>query len=370
MNKSTFELLKKIVTITFFTILVVLFLVLLILTIDDKYIKNVKQFIKTDTKVLYISNEKNYNKYPKSLLDKYEINYMYINSDKISKFEKNKIQKIVNNKDLSNIIVIFESGKIKDALISWDDNKKLTKFLIKNEVIPSIIENISGLTNKILKAKESDSLILYLPYSYNENIKYQDNLIKDISKKYNIEYKKYDAYLLSKTQKEKINLAFEISNVEDQIVLFIKDKTVLGSLRGYNRKSDYINKLFEYNYVEEVNNSLNEIEYNEFVSKINAEEENVILITKDDCKYCGEVVNTLNQISSDNNLDIDYINVNDIDSQKSVDVENKLKELGYKDGFSTPLVIITEKGKVLDYVIGSSTSDYFKDMFTEYGLLK
>ena len=370
MNSNTFELLKKILNIVVLVLLVAIFSTLLILTKDDKFVRSIKQFIKTDTKVLYISNSKNYNEYPVKLLDKYEIEYKYIDSGKLSKFEKNKIQKIVNNKDLSNIIVIFESGKIKDALLSYENNDKLEEFLTKNEVIPSIRENISGLVNKIIKAKESDSLILYLPYVYDESMDYQDNLLKDISKRYGINYKRMDAYLLSNTQKQKINLSLGLSDVEDQIVLFIKDKEIVDSLRGYNRKSKYINKLFENNYIENITNSLNEIGYDEFSDKIGSNEKNVILITKDDCKYCNEVINILNQISSSNNLDIDYINIGAMDSEIAKEVEEDLKKLKYKDGFSTPLTIITEKGKILDYSIGLSSADFFKEMFTEYGLLK
>lgn len=370
MNSNTFDLLKKIVTSIIFVILVAVFSTLLILTKDDKFVKNIKQFIKTDTKVLYITNKKNYSEYPIKLLDKYEINYKYINSSKLSRFEKNKIQRIVNNKDLSNIIVVFESGEIKDALLSYENNEKLEKFLVQNEIIPSVNGNISGLVNKILKSKESESLILYLPYVYNDNVVYQDDLLKEVSKQYNIDYKMMDAFLLSNTQKQKINLSLELSDVEDQIVLFIKDKKIVDSLRGYNRKSKYINKLYENNYIENIENSLNEIGYDEFNSKVDSDEKNVILITKDDCKYCNEVNSVLNQISSNSNLDIDYINIGSMNSDIAVKIEEKLKILKYKDGFSTPLTIITEKGKILDYSIGLSSLQFFEEMFTEYGLLK
>ena len=370
MNSNTFDLLKKIATVIVFIVLVAVFSMLLILTKDDKFVKSVKQFIKTDTKVLYISNKKNYSEYPIKILDKYEINYKYINSSRLSRFEKNKIQRLVNNKDLSNIIIVFESGKIKDALLSYESNDKLDQFLIKNEIIPSTNGNISGLMNKILKAKESESLILYLPYVYDDSVIYQDNLLKDMSKQYNIEYKKIDVFLLSNTQKQKINLSLELSDVEDQIVLFIKNKKIVDSIRGYNRKSKYINKLYENNYIENITNSLNEVGYDEFNTKIGSNEKNVILITKDDCKYCNEVANVLNQISSTNNLDIDYINVGTMDSDLAKKIEEILKKLKYKDGFSTPLTIITEKGKILDYSIGLSSSEFFEEMFTEYGLLK
>lgn len=370
MKESTFDLIKKIILGIMFSALVVIFVVLLALTMDGKFIKNIKDFIKTDTKVLYISNKKDYEDYPIKLLEKYDINYKYIDSEKLSSFEKTKLEKLINNKDLSNIVVVFDSGKVKDALIHYESKEELNNFLIRNEVIPSINENISGLMNKISNSLESDSLVLYLPYVFDEDVDYQDNLLKNICKQYNIEYKRINAYLLSKTQHQKINSILEISDVDDQIILFIKNKSVMGTLRGFNRKSEYINKLFEYGYIDEGYNSLSEIDYDEFKHKVESDEKNVILITKDDCKYCKETVSILNELSSINNLDIDYLNIGSIDSEIAINIETKLNEMQYKDGFTTPLTIITEKGKILDYSIGISSLDFYKDMFTEYGLIK
>lgn len=370
MKESTFDLIKKIILGIVLAALVFIFAVLLAFTVDDKFIKDIKAFIKTDTKVLYINNKENSDKYPTKIFEKYEINYKYINSSKLSRFERNKLQKIINNKDLSNIIVIFDSGKIKDAIIDYESEKKLDDFLIKNGVIPSILGNINGMMKKITDSLESDLLIMYLPYSYSDNISYQDHLLKTISKQYNVEYKKIDAYLLSRTQHEKMNKLLEISAVEDQIILFIKNKTIVGSLRGFIRKSEYINKLFEYGYVEEVYNSLNEISYNEFENEVSNSERRIILIIKDDCKYCKETMSLLDQISSSKNLDIDYINIGDMDSDISLNVEGKLQKMGYKDGFSTPLIIITEKEKVLDYSIGLSSLEFYEEMFSKYGLTK
>lgn len=370
MKESTFDLIKKIILGIIFSALLVIFVTLLILTMDNKFIKDIKNYVKTDTKVLYISNKKKYEDYPIKLFKKYDIDYKYIDSEKLSKFEKTKLKKIINNNDLSSIIVIYDSGKIKDALIHYENEEELNKFLIKNDIIPSISANISGLINKVSTSLESDSLILYIPYVFNEDINYQDNLLKSICKNYNIPYNRIDAYLLSKNQHQKINSILEISDVDDQIILFIKNKAVVGSLRGYNRKSEYINKLFEFGYIDEGYNSLNEIDSNEFEYKIESEEKNIILITKDDCKYCKETMTILNEISSTNNLDIDYINIGSIDNDISLNVEKKLQSMGYNDGFTTPLIVITEKGKILDYSIGTSSSDFYNDMFTEYGLIK
>ena len=76
-------------------LLLIIFFSLLFLTKDNKLIKDIKEYIKKDTKVIYIANKKNYDNYPIDIFKKYDINYMYINSTNLSKFEKsNQIYRI------------------------------------------------------------------------------------------------------------------------------------------------------------------------------------------------------------------------------------------------------------------------------------
>ena len=59
-----------------------------------------------------------------------------------------------------------------------------------------------------------------------------------------------------------------------------------------------------------------------------------------------------------------------MDSNISLEVEERLMELNYNDGFSTPMVLVVEKNKLLNYVIGLASEQYFIDIFTENGIIK
>ena len=67
MKESAFDLAKKIIMCISFSILIIVFVALLVLTMDDKFVRGIKDYIETDTKVLYISNKKNYNEYLKKV---------------------------------------------------------------------------------------------------------------------------------------------------------------------------------------------------------------------------------------------------------------------------------------------------------------
>ena len=188
--------------------------------------------------------------------------------------------------------------------------------------------------------------------------------------KYEINYKRVNAYLLSKNQQNKLNSILQISTVEDQIVILVKNEKIIGSIRGVNNKRDYLNQLKEFNFIEEVSYLITHINFEEFNNLLNNSQKNVVLIGKDDCKYCDEAIETLNNVSINYDIKVNYINIGTMDSDVSIGLQNKLNELNYNDGFTTPITLIMENNKLLDYVIGSSDEKYFIDIFTENGIIK
>ena len=370
MIKDNFKVKSNISLFIILMILLVIFFSLLILTKDNSLIKNVKKFIESDTKVLYISNKKNYKEYPIDLFEKYEINYLYIDIDKLTNVEENKLEKIINSKNISNIIIIYNNGKIVDAIIEYDSEESLNKFLQKNDIIPEIIGNNANIIEEVKTILDTDYSLIYLPYKNKKEVKKQEEILKDICSDYEINYKKIDAYLLSSSQHTKLNTLLQISKVEEQIIILVKNKKIIGSIRDISNKKAYLEKLKEYKFVEEINSLITFINLNEFNNLLNNNEKNIIVIGKDDCKYCDSVITTLNDIAINYDIKINYINVGKLDSEISLEVEERIMELGYNDGFTTPMVLIVENNKLLNYVIGFASEQYFVDIFTENGIIK
>ena len=370
MIKDNFKVKNNIVFLIILGILLVIFFSLLFITKDNSLIKDVKKFIQTDTKVLYISKEKNYKEYPIDLFRKYEVEYLYIDSNKLTNVEENKLEKIINSKYLSNIIVIYNNGEIIDAIIEYDSEDSLNKFLQKNNIIPEVIGDNTSIIEDVKTILDTDYSLIYLPYKNTEEVENQDRILKDISEDYEINYKKIDAYLLSSSQHTKLNTLLQISKVEEQIVILVKNKKVIGSIRDINSKKEYLEKLKEYKFVEEINSLITFINLNEFNNLLNNNEKNIIVIGKDECKYCDSVTTTLNDIAINYDIKINYINVGKIDSDISLQVEERLMELNYNDGFTTPMVLVVENNKLLKYVIGFASEQYFIDIFTENGIIK
>ncbi len=369
MKKNTFDIVKKFWLVILFVVVFIVFIALLIASSDNKIINDIKEFISDNTKVLYISNNKNYSDYPIKLLNKYDIEYMYVNSEKLSQFEKTKIENLINSKYLSNIIVIFKDGEIIDAIIDYKDEESLNKFFQKYNIIPEVIGDIDNILTSIPDLLNTDLTLLYIPYKYSDDIDSQNKILKQICDRYDISYKSIDAYLLSYAQHEKLNSLLQISSVEDQIVILIKNKKIIGSIRGKHRKNTYIDNFYKQGFIDEIDNYLIGIEYNAFKRLLN-DEKNIIVIGKDDCKYCKEVVSTLNTIIINYDIKVYYINIVDLENNIAKNVERDLLNLGYDDGFTTPITIIVESNKLLDYIIGSSDEKYFVEKFIENGIIK
>jgi len=370
MKKDNFKVRNNIVLLIILGILLVIFFSLLLLTKDNSLIKDIKKFIESDTKLLYISNNKNYNDYPIDLFKKYEVNYLYIDSDKLTKVEETKLEKIINSKYLTSMIVIYNNGEIVDAIIEYESEKSLNEFLQKNNIIPKVIGDNTNILEETKNLLDTEYSLIYLPYTNTEEVENQDNILKDICEDYEINYKRIDAYLLSTSQHDKLNSLLQISKVEEQIVILVKNKKIIGSIRDISNKKEYLEKLNEYKFVEEINSLITFINLNEFNNILNNNEKNIVVIGKDECKYCDSVTTTLNDIAINYDIKINYINVGKIDSEISLQVEERLMELNYDDGFTTPMVLIVENNKLLNYVIGLASEQYFIDIFTENGIIK
>lgn len=371
MFKKMNDKIKKYIFGVLFTLLTLIFLILLISIRDSKTIVEMKEFVKTDTKVIYITDGKKDSRYLTNILNKYEVNYLEFDSSKLSLFERKKIEKIVNSKYLNDIIVVYKNGKIQDALIEYKSEKKLNKFLQKNEIIPEVIsDDVSKIKDDINKIFEEDYSMIYIPYESNDLIEEQEKIFKNISKKYSINYKRIDAYLLSYNQKEMLNQLLKLSYVEDQILILIKDKKMIGNIRGIHSKNTYVENLYDLNFINELDNKINEIDYDTFKVKLKSNEKSIILIGTDNSKDCQDVINILNGMIYNYNIDVNYINLEKNESTLYNKVKEKIENIGYEDGFTLPLVLIVESNNILDYIVGNTKEEYFIDNFIENGVIK
>lgn len=355
-----------------FLILLSIFSIALILVtriIDNRRINEIKKYTEENTKVLYISDKDNYLKDPVDLFNKYDIDYKYINIKSWSKFEKEKLQTLLDEKNLSNTIIIFKDGRKVDSLVNYKSKFDLIEFFQKYHLVPQIIGNNENILSSVEKYINEDYMILYVPYEYGDFVEEQNSILSKISDDNDIKYKLISAYLLSDSQKESLNNLLQISNVKNQIVILIRKGKIYYSIRNVYTKDEYLEEMNKCGFINNFN-SIPNIDYSKFEQLTSNDQKSIVFIETENCKECESAKNILSKIYNVDEINAYILNVEDLQSYIANKVEARLISMGYSNAFAVPLVVIVESNKVLDYVIGVSNEDYFESIFIENGILK
>ena len=159
-----------------------------------------------------------------------------------------------------------------------------------------------------------------------------------------------------------------ISLVEDQILVLVKDNKMIANIRGIHSKNTYIEKLYSANFINELEIMINEINYDNFNDILEQKEKNIILLGSESEKDVNAIFNLLNKMVYNYDINVNFLNVNNSDLNNKV--KEKLETIGYNGAVSYPLVIISESNRILGYAIGNSKEEYFIDIFIENGVIK
>ena len=370
MGYNTFEKFKNSAKI--FIMIFVFAIILFVLThvTNNISIKNIKDFVSEVTKVLYISDSENYSSEIVEFFNKYDADYMYIDISKYSKMEQISLKKLIKEDNLKNIIIVFKNGNKLDMVLNLKSKNKFISFFQDYHIFPKIIEKNDKILDSVKEYITSQYRIIYIPYEYSEQVEKQDSILNNIANRYNIEYSLVNAYLLSDVQKEKLNSILQVSDVNNQIVILVKNNSILNSIRNVYDEKEYIEELYKSGFIDSKEDRIIEVNINFFEEIIKKDQKNVVFIEKNECKDCETVSDVLNEICNQNELEFYSINIVDFESDTYEKLKNKLHDLEYNDAVSVPLVIITESDKILDYTIGLSSEEYFLESFYENGIIK
>lgn len=361
---------KKISYIIIFILLIISFIFLLLATKDSPKIKEVSEFIKTDTKVVHLTSDVN-KRYISNLLKRYNVDCIEIDTSKLSIFETRKLKKLVDNNELENTIIIYQNGKKIHSLTKYRENKEVKEFFQRNNIIPNkIVDNVDFIVSSANNILENQYSMIYMPYKEHEEIENQDQFLEEISCEYSIDYKKIDAYLLSQTQQEQINSMLEISLVEDQILILVKDNKMVANIRGIHSKNTFIENLYDVNFIDELANKINNIDYYKYKDLLKSKDKNILLLGSNSVKDSNDIYELLNKMIYNYEISVNYLNIDKEQTYLYNKVKEKLENIGYNGTFSIPMVVIVESENVLDYIIGNSTEEYFLDIFIETGVIK
>lgn len=154
------------------------------------------------------------------------------------------------------------------------------------------------------------------------------------------------------------------------LTVVVKDGTVVDSLNGYVDETELFDFLKDYNFISSDSKlSLNYISYSSYKKILKSDDINILVIGQTSCTYCIKAKPILNQVISDKNVKINYLNITELseeDTEKFSDSLDYLKD----NEWGTPLTLIIKGGKVIDSANGLLDYDGYVELFEKNGLIK
>lgn len=322
--------------------------------------------------ILYIGRDNNLNESLNDYSNKYEFNYLYISTENITKIKKNKIEDKLGLDKISSTIVYLENGKVVDYLHGANNDKinESLEFLIKQNLISNVIGDPQAIIDKFNKGLNLDEpVIIYIANNKHELSEKNNQKISSFCEEYSINYVFIEGYMLNEKQKLRILNKLNYSDIHDELVVFVDEKQIKEVSEFVPKdENEYFDLASSYGIIDGSSaDSLVTIDFNNFKTVIASDTKNIIMVGSNDCKYCEQLKPIIGKIGIQNNLTIYYIKFN---SDELNTIKEYFNTIGYNGIISFPLVIVTEKNKVLDHIIGLSDKDIYDKKFKELGVIR
>lgn len=208
----------------------------------------------------------------------------------------------------------------------------------------------------------------------------QTPILETIAADYDMDYIYVDASKLGKSQIKEVTEKLGIKASTPTTVI-VENKKVIDVANGFTEATAYVeffktNGLIPEDAIYSKEDSLSFISYSEYDKLINEPSTKIIVIGQTTCSHCIAIKPTLNEIAKENNLTINYININTVTEDEYGAFRASLTTLGYsepsfveKGSFGTPLTLIIKDKKIVSYIAGECSKSKLVREFKKFGLI-
>ena len=226
-----------------------------------------------------------------------------------------------------------------------------------------------------------DRTVIYYASSECGYCEMQTPILELISEDYDMDYLEIDSSVLGAKQREEILGKLGIKQATPTTVI-VEDGKVIDIAEGYTDGSEYVeffasNKIIPEDAVYSEEAYLTFINYDEYEEIINESDKKIVVVGQTSCSHCIAIKPALNSVAEDYDIEINYLNITDMTEEESNSFTDSLKKIEYNDpdfvedgSFGTPLTLIIEDGKVVDYISGSRTKSQLVRDFKKAGLIQ
>ncbi len=324
--------------------------------------------------VFYFGTEEELDSKLTEYAETYEFDYLNIDARKLTRSRKKKMRKELNIYNMTSTLVVVQSGVPVATFNTTQGEEELLTFLRRQGLIPEKLEEAKVVTSSLETFKNAFSstepTLLYFPTKYQEDIEKRSETLKHISSQYGLSYQEVKGYLFSRRQLLRMMSQLGYSEIQKDLILYLRDGKVEKTIVDEEGKMDsYFEMLSFYGIIDtsgaDYLKTITDTQFHSYLE--NKKNKYVILVGTKDCSYCDRVKPILGEIANQHQITIYYYDA----SSKINEVTSKMESMGVNASISTsPLLLVVEKAKILDYVVGLSTKDLYLEKLTELGVIR
>ena len=248
----------------------------------------------------------------------------------------------------------------------------------KGTIVDEETREVMNEFNEYFNSKERT--VIYYASSDCGYCELQSPILETIADDYDMDYLEIDSSKLGSTQINEIIEKLEIEGRTPTTVI-VQNGEVIDTAIGYTDGSKYVeffasNEMIPEDAVYSKEADLTFINYHEFEELITENDKQIVVVGQTTCSHCIAIKPALNSVADEYDLTINYLNITEMTEEESDSFSESLKDLEYNDpdfvesgSFGTPLTLIIEDGKIVDYISGARTKSQLVREFKKAGLI-
>ncbi len=112
----------------------------------------------------------------------------------------------------------------------------------------------------------------------------------------------------------------------------------------------------------------NQIDVDTYLMYLNGEEAKLVMVARPTCSYCQIAEPIVQKLIHDYNVEINYLNTDNFEGDDQINFLNSAE--AFKEGFGTPMLLLVQKGSLVDTVDGLTDTAHYTDFLQRHGFIK
>jgi len=220
----------------------------------------------------------------------------------------------------------------------------------------------------------SEATILYLGRTTCSYCQLLNELLTEFEEKYDLKYTYIDSEKVSTNDFSKIlsDLKISAETFGTPYLVAVKNGVVVESLIGYNGEEATLDFFKKYgNIPTTATVAMNYVDYLEFKTIMASPKNEIMVIGATSCSYCQKARPIFNEIIDENDIVINYININLISTESDYNLLIAMLNAKYGSGtWGTPITLIVKNNVIVDSPQGLTTKDKYEALFIKNGIME